>query len=99
MEFNLRRNSNSVLITREFTRADSPIVIGRNEKAKVHVNDSSFSRVQCRILFEDSEWCLLDGDKNKKSTNGTWLYAEDPFPIHDEMEIKAGSLLFKTHLN
>ena len=83
----------------EFTKEDSPIVVGRNKKAKVYVNDSSFSRVQCRIEFEDGEWYLLDGDKSKKSTNGTWLYAEDPFPIHDKMEIKAGTLLFKTHLN
>lgn len=42
---------------------------------------------------------MSDGEEGKKSTNGTWLYAEDPFPIHDNMVFKAGLVLFKSYLH
>lgn len=55
--------------------------------------------MQCRIEHIDGKWQLSDGDGVKKSTNGTWLYAEDPFPIHDGMLFKAGLVLFKAHVH
>jgi hypothetical protein len=50
------------------------------------------------LEYEDDKWCLEDGDGTKKSTNGTWLYIEDPFEIHNNMIFKAGSLLFKAYI-
>lgn len=38
---------------------------------------------------------LFDGDGLKHSTNGTWLYAERPFRIHDNLLFKAGNVLFQ----
>lgn len=37
-------------------------------------------------------WVLTDGDKlnNKKSTNGTWLFVDELFPLSNELVFKAG---------
>ena len=32
-------------------------------------------------------WCLKDGDEEKESTNGTWLYALNEYPLFDGMMI------------
>jgi hypothetical protein len=40
---------------------------------------------------------LRDGDpqKGKKSTNGTWLFVDELFPICNHLVFKAGQTLFK----
>ncbi len=40
----------------------------------------------------------MDGDGLKHSTNGTWLFAERPHLIHDQMVFKAGTVLLKAAL-
>ena len=37
-------------------------------------------------------WVLRDGDPDngKKSTNGTWLFVDELFPISDGLVFKAG---------
>lgn len=41
-------------------------------------------------------WVLRDGDPSngKKSTNGTWLFVDELFPICDNLVFKAGQTLF-----
>lgn len=41
---------------------------------------------------------LLDGDGIKLSTNGTWLFVDELFPIYDNMVFKAGQTLLKAQL-
>ena len=45
-------------------------------------------------------WVLRDGDPDngKKSTNGTWLFVDELFPISDELVFKAGHTLFQSSL-
>lgn len=38
---------------------------------------------------------LNDGDGEKLSTNGTWLFVDELFKIYDNMIFKAGQTLFK----
>lgn len=78
-----------------FTPDDSEIQIGRIQDCKVVFNDSSLSRYQLVLKFNDqSGWSLEDGNGVKGSTNGTWLFAEDLFEIHDGLLFKVGQTLF-----
>ncbi len=42
-------------------------------------------------------WYACDGDGMKESTNGTWVYAEEPARLGDGTIFKAGRLLFRAH--
>lgn len=68
---------------------------------------SAFSRVQCRyfcghiiyrIEFVKDRWWISDGNGRKTSTNGTWMLADDPTRLVNNMGFKAGSCLFKASL-
>ena len=41
---------------------------------------------------------LYDGYRNKPSTNGTWIYLNDSFPVHQNMIFKANQTIFKADL-
>lgn len=64
----------------------------------IKLEDSGLSRYHC-IAYYDKNWMFTDGDGQKKSTNGTWLFAEKFFEILDGMMIRAGETLFRAHLN
>jgi hypothetical protein len=61
----------------------------------IRFEDNQLSRLQCTIAFENSSWRLRDGDGAKLSTNGTWLFVDELFPIYDKMIFKAGQTLFR----
>ena len=76
-----------------------PVTIGRSQNCSVGFREagSSLSRIQCRIDYIDDKWILKDGDKQKPSTNGTWLFAgdEERIPNTEEgLTFKAGGTLF-----
>lgn len=48
-----------------------------------------------RIEYLEGKWKIIDGDGNKVSTNGTWVYANEPVKIFEGMLFKAGQLLFE----
>lgn len=56
-------------------------MIGRTEKCHVRFKDTSLSRLQCRIDYIDDKWFIRDGDGEKGSTNGTWLFAEEELKL------------------
>ncbi|CAG9325073.1 unnamed protein product [Blepharisma stoltei] len=79
-----------------FTDAEGKILIGRMVDCRIRFEDNSMSRYQCNIqYFPDRGWALEDGDGNKKSTNGTWLFVEEDFEIYNAMVFKAGKSLFE----
>jgi pSer/pThr/pTyr-binding forkhead associated (FHA) protein len=53
------------------------VTIGRSKGCSISFSEtgSSLSRVQCRIDYIDDKWIIKDGTGDKKSTNGTWLFA------------------------
>lgn len=59
------------------------------------MKEGNFSRVQCRIDYIDDKFILRDGNGQKPSTNGTWLFAAEDEKIYDQMIFKAGKSLFK----
>tara|TARA_B110000285_G_C15062358_1_gene583095 strand:- start:96 stop:257 length:162 start_codon:yes stop_codon:yes gene_type:complete len=46
-------------------------------------------------------WVLRDGDPSagKKSTNGTWLFVDELFPLCDGLVFKAGQTLFHSEIS
>ena len=69
------------------------ISIGRYELADIQLNDKLLSQIHRMINYkEDEGWKLIDGQQNKPSTNGTWIYINDQYQIYDKM-------IFKTNQN
>lgn len=63
----------------------------------IRFEDNSLSRCHCMLSYADG-WNLIDGDGEKNSTNGTWLFVEQFFEVHENMVFKAGETLFKSQL-
>jgi len=90
-----------------FQPSKTAIRIGRNPDCEVTINDNLLSRFHCYIEYNNIVgWIIKDGYtvKNKDiyehcySTNGTWMYLNDDFPIHEGMSFKAFQTLFECHL-
>ena len=81
--------------THQFSLPSVPITLGRAEKNSIAFPGTSLSRVQCQIDYLDGKWIIRDGNGEKRSTNGTWIYAEDEQRIESGMVVKAGQSLFR----
>lgn len=79
-----------------FSVSQSPIKIGRSAECEIKFDDNSLSRYQCTIEYTQ-EWVLRDGF-SKPSTNGTWLFVEEPFPLSNGTLFKAGQTLFQCQI-
>jgi hypothetical protein len=79
-----------------FEPEEREIKIGRMIDCQIRFSETSLSRYQSVIKFvEGRGWMLSDGDGNKSSTNGTWLFVEERIKIRTGLVFKAGSTLFK----
>ena len=85
------------MIFSTFTPEDSPIRIGRMTDCRIRFEDTSLSRYHCALHY-DKTWMIYDGDQEKPSTNGTWLFAEQFFEIFDGMTFKVGETLLRAQL-
>jgi hypothetical protein len=47
---------------------------------------------------EDEGWKLIDGQQNKPSTNGTWIYINDQYQIYDKMIFKTNQNIFQANI-
>ena len=50
------------------------------------------------MLYYEDSWMITDGDGEKPSTNGTWLFADHFFEVFDGMSFKVGETLFKAQI-
>ncbi len=82
----------------DFRTEDSQITIGRGAGTDIRLQSNSLSRVQCRLVYMDGTWYACDGDGKRPSTNGTWVYAEEPIRLADGSVFKAGKLIFSVRL-
>ncbi len=67
------------------------ITIGRDKNSTFSFpKDKSISRNQTSFYFDDEkkEWSIFDGNKNKSSTNGTWVFGTHSFIIKNQMIIE-----------
>lgn len=64
----------SIPIKYEFKIQDSPITIGRDINCKIVLDSNIYSKIHCTLFYDEKLkiWLIEDGNKNKKSTNGTW---------------------------
>lgn len=81
-----------------FNPKQSPFLIGRSPDCEVIIDDNMLSRFHCTIEFRENKWYIIDGmidnDKVKNSTNGTWKYAFEDSLITDGLTFKANHNLF-----
>ena len=58
----------------EFTEKDSPITIGRDKDCKIVLDSNIYSKIHTTLFFDENlkVWLIEDGNKTKKSTNGSW---------------------------
>ena len=79
------------------------ITIGRNKDCDFSFpKDKCFSRFQTTIEFDEEikRWSIMDGYKDKHSTNGTWLFGTHSFRIKNEMIVEILNCKIKiTELN
>ena len=81
------------------------IYIGRDISCNIIVDDSLLSRVHCTIDYSEEEgWVIYDGridedeNKNKPSTNGTWLFLIEESEIYDGLIFKNNKNAFECHI-
>ena len=82
------------------SRKKQKIRIGRinNEETDFVFEDVDVSRKQCMIIFEDNNWYIVDGDGEKPSSNGTWIYPEKYFNITDGLIVRIGTTIFECNI-
>lgn len=71
------------------------VKIGRTQECQIKFDSTNMSRVQCIVAYSvELGWFIQDGDGNRGSTNGTWLYIDEPFQLIENTVFKAGQTLF-----
>ena len=76
------------------------ITIGRSQKCDVSIGDMMLSKIQSCIEYnaKENQFYLLDGNEEKESTNGTWVYIVNPVQITNDFLFKAEHTLFIANL-
>ena len=79
---------------------ENSITIGRTPECNIRINDKLLSKCQSSIKFvpDQDSWILTDGIGIKPSTNGTWLYLNENYEMHNGMIFKANQTIFKVDL-
>ena len=87
-EFQIKNNNNT------------KITIGRSQKCDIVIEDMMLSKMQSSIEYNSKDDCfyLYDGDGEKESTNGTWVFILNPIKITNNFMFKAEHTLFVASL-
>jgi hypothetical protein len=94
------KDSESTKFTFDYTETKI-ITIGRDSKCTMpYPSDKSFSKVQASLSFDSDkrQWKLKDGNVDKPSTNGCWIYATHSYEVLDNTIFQFGSSRFKISL-
>jgi len=81
-----------------FKSEDKQIKIGRMNDCHIKFDDNNLSRYQCTFKYVNNAWYIIDGVKNKPSTNGTWLLVDNTVELFHQMIVKIGQTLFKIEI-
>ena len=81
-----------------FESKQKVVTVGRTDSNSIRLVESGVSKVQCKFEFRETGWWVLDGDGKKKSTNGTWVYANSPLPLRDKDQFRAGKTVFELQI-
>ena len=79
---------------------NTKITIGRSQKCDIVIEDMMLSKMQSSIEYNSKDDCfyLYDGDGEKESTNGTWVFILNPIKITNNFLFKAEHTLFVASL-
>ena len=93
---NTEKNKYNSLIFKIDKKEDKLITIGRNKKCDIIIDDMMMSKIQSCIKYNSKEkaFYLYDGNSEKESTNGTWVYILNPILITNNFIFKAEHTLF-----
>jgi len=50
------------------------------------------------LYYDNDKWVLEDGNSGRTSTNGTWLFVDDFYPLQNGTVFKAGQTLYGVKL-
>ena len=80
---------------------DTKITIGRSQKCNIVIEDMMLSKIQAYIEYnsKDNIFYLYDGNGEKESTNGTWVFILNPIKITNNFLFKAEHTLFVATFN
>ena len=87
---------NCVMKEFQIKNQNTIITIGRSQKCDVIIEDMMLSKIQSYIEYSQKDDCfyLYDGDGEKESTNGTWVFILNPIKITNNFLFKAEHTLF-----
>jgi hypothetical protein len=71
--------------------------LGRHPQCEVALEDSLLSKVQCSLHWEDC-WWLWDGDRDRPSKNGTWVYTSEDWEVRTGTVLRAGSWVLEAEI-
>lgn len=74
---------------------EKPIHIGRCITCDLRLDDNLLSKVHSTLYHSPSGWYLIDGDQEKRSTNGTWLYLTEDLEMYSGMIFKCNQSVFQ----
>ena len=77
---------------------DRKIAIGRASHCDIMLEDTLASKIQSVIEFKAQKWILHDGDGDKISTNGVWLYLNEPLDLVNGMIFKSNHTVMQAFL-
>ena len=97
IKINCIKKTNKIIYTNLFNNNEiNEITIGRNNDCIINLDNDNISRIQMSILFENNNWFIYDGCKEKESLNGIWLNAIDNYMnIENDNILKIGKVIFK----
>lgn len=74
------------------SNSSDPIFIGRSEICSVKIESSILSKIHCSFKFnvKEKSWYVSDGNGERSSTNGTWMFCNSKFELSEETQAKIG---------
>ena len=95
-ELLIEYGTNENLLQVEFNcEKKTEFYIGRKQDADILLSDSQVSREQAMIYYENNNWFIKDGGKDKPSGSGTWLFLDKKYEIKSDMIFMVGSSSIK----
>lgn len=70
-------------------------LIGRKQEADIEISKSDVSREQATIYYENGNWYIKDGGKEKPSGSGTWLFLDKKYEINNDIIFMVGTSTIK----
>ena len=96
LENNNNHSKKFIMKKFKIDKRDFALTIGRNKKCDIYIEDMMMSKIQSTIKYNSKEknFYLFDGNSQKESMNGTWVYILNPVLITDNFVFKAEHTLF-----